>query len=50
MKQASYVREAYPEADVHVFYIDLRTPEKTRQFSNVAPLGEASPDCPVGPR
>jgi quinone-modifying oxidoreductase subunit QmoA len=24
-KQASYVREQYPEAEIHVFYIDIRT-------------------------
>ncbi len=25
MKQAQYIREQYPEADVHIFYIDVRT-------------------------
>ena len=26
LKQATYVRERYPEAKIYVFYIDLRTP------------------------
>ena len=26
LKQTSYVREQYPEADIHVFYIDIRSP------------------------
>jgi quinone-modifying oxidoreductase subunit QmoA len=34
MKQASYVRTAHPEADVHVFYIDLRTPGRLEDFYN----------------
>ena len=25
MKQAQYIREQYPEADIHIFYIDVRT-------------------------
>jgi quinone-modifying oxidoreductase subunit QmoA len=32
MKQAQYVREAYPEADVHVFYIDIRSPGRLEDF------------------
>jgi quinone-modifying oxidoreductase subunit QmoA len=32
MKQASYIRDTYPEADVHVFYIDLRTPGRLEDF------------------
>jgi quinone-modifying oxidoreductase subunit QmoA len=26
LKQATYVRERYPEADIYIFYIDLRAP------------------------
>jgi quinone-modifying oxidoreductase, subunit QmoA len=26
LKQATYVRERYPDADIYIFYIDLRTP------------------------
>jgi quinone-modifying oxidoreductase, subunit QmoA len=26
LKQATYVRERYPQADIYIFYIDLRTP------------------------
>ena len=26
LKQATYVREQYPDAKIHIFYIDLRTP------------------------
>jgi quinone-modifying oxidoreductase subunit QmoA len=32
MKQAQYVRESYPEADVHVFYIDVRSPGRLEDF------------------
>ncbi|MFO7654131.1 MAG: CoB--CoM heterodisulfide reductase iron-sulfur subunit A family protein [Candidatus Krumholzibacteriia bacterium] len=32
MKQAQYVRELYPEADVHVFYIDIRSPGRLEDF------------------
>ena len=32
LKQAEYVREAYPEADIHVFYIDIRTPGRLEDF------------------
>jgi quinone-modifying oxidoreductase subunit QmoA len=32
MKQASYVRERYPEAEIHMFYIDVRTPGRWEDF------------------
>ena len=32
MKQASYVREQYPEADIHIFYIDVRSPGRMEDF------------------
>ena len=43
LKQATYVRERYPEAKIYVFYIDLRTPgyryerfyEKIKEDENV---------------
>jgi len=31
-KQMSYVREQYPDAQIYVFYIDLRTPGKYEKF------------------
>jgi quinone-modifying oxidoreductase subunit QmoA len=31
-KQMSYVREQYPDAEIYVFYIDLRTPGKYEKF------------------
>ncbi len=31
-KQMSYIREQYPEAQIYVFYIDLRTPGKYEKF------------------
>jgi len=31
-KQMTYVRERYPEAQIYVFYIDLRTPGKYEHF------------------
>jgi heterodisulfide reductase subunit A-like polyferredoxin len=34
MKQASYVRELYPEADIHIFYIDIRSPGRLEDFYN----------------
>jgi quinone-modifying oxidoreductase subunit QmoA len=34
MKQASYVREAHPDAEIHIFYIDLRTPGRLEDFYN----------------
>jgi quinone-modifying oxidoreductase subunit QmoA len=32
MKQASYVRAQYPEAEVHIFYIDVRSPGRLEDF------------------
>ena len=32
LKQASYVREQYPDAEVFIFYIDVRTPAKYEEF------------------
>ncbi|MDH5752216.1 MAG: CoB--CoM heterodisulfide reductase iron-sulfur subunit A family protein [Deltaproteobacteria bacterium] len=32
LKQARYVREANPQAQVHIFYIDIRTPGKYETF------------------
>ncbi len=32
MKQMTYVRERYPDAEIYVFYIDLRTPGKYEHF------------------
>lgn len=32
MKHATYVRERYPDAEIHVFYIDLRTPGRMEDF------------------
>ncbi|MFZ5979086.1 MAG: NAD(P)-binding protein [Candidatus Zixiibacteriota bacterium] len=32
MKQATYVRTQYPEADIHVFYIDVRSPGRLEDF------------------
>ncbi len=32
MKQATYVREQYPEAEVHMFYIDVRSPGRLEDF------------------
>jgi len=32
MKQATYVRERYPEAEVHLFYIDVRAPGRMEDF------------------
>jgi quinone-modifying oxidoreductase subunit QmoA len=32
LKQASYVREAHPEAEAEIFYIDLRTPGRHEDF------------------
>lgn len=32
MKQATYVRERYPDADVHMFYIDVRSPGRYEDF------------------
>jgi quinone-modifying oxidoreductase subunit QmoA len=32
MKQATYVRERYPEAEIHIFYIDVRSPGRMEDF------------------
>ena len=32
MKQATYIREQYPDADVHLFYIDVRSPGRMEDF------------------
>ncbi len=32
MKQATYVREQYPDAEVHMFYIDVRAPGRMEDF------------------
>ena len=32
LKQATYVRAQYPDADIYVFYIDLRTPGRLEDF------------------
>jgi len=32
MKQATYIRTQYPEAEVHIFYIDIRSPGRLEDF------------------
>ena len=32
MKEATYVREQYPEAEIHLFYIDVRSPGRLEDF------------------
>jgi len=32
MKQATYVREQYPDAEIYVFYIDIRSPGRLEDF------------------
>ena len=32
LKQSTYVLDQYPEADVHMFYIDVRTPGRLEDF------------------
>jgi quinone-modifying oxidoreductase subunit QmoA len=32
MKQGTYVRERYPDAEVHIFYIDIRSPGRMEDF------------------
>jgi quinone-modifying oxidoreductase subunit QmoA len=34
MKHATYVREQYPEAEIHMFYIDVRSPGRLEDFYN----------------
>jgi len=33
LKQANYIREQYPDAEVTIFYIDLRTPGRYENFA-----------------
>jgi heterodisulfide reductase subunit A-like polyferredoxin len=32
LKQARYVREQYPDAQIHIFYIDIRSPGRLEDF------------------
>jgi len=32
MKQAQYIRERYPDAEIHLFYIDVRSPGRMEDF------------------
>lgn len=32
LKQATYVKEQYPDAEIYIFYIDVRTPAKYEDF------------------
>ena len=32
MKQAIYVRDQYPDAEIHMFYIDVRSPGRLEDF------------------
>jgi quinone-modifying oxidoreductase subunit QmoA len=32
MKQATYIRSQYPDAEVHIFYIDIRSPGRLEDF------------------
>jgi quinone-modifying oxidoreductase subunit QmoA len=32
MKQATYIRERYPDAEIHMFYIDVRSPGRLEDF------------------
>ncbi len=32
MKQGTYIRERYPEAEIHIFYIDVRSPGRLEDF------------------
>ncbi len=32
MKQATYIRERYPEAEIHMYYIDVRSPGRLEDF------------------
>lgn len=34
LKQATYIREQYPDAKAQIFYIDMRTPGRYEQFYN----------------
>ena len=32
MKQATYVRKQYPDAEIYIFYIDIRSPGRQEDF------------------
>ncbi|MCP4607567.1 MAG: CoB--CoM heterodisulfide reductase iron-sulfur subunit A family protein [Planctomycetes bacterium] len=32
MKQATYIRNLYPDAEIHIFYIDVRSPGRMEDF------------------
>lgn len=32
MKEATYIREQYPDAEIHIFYIDVRSPGRMEDF------------------
>jgi heterodisulfide reductase subunit A-like polyferredoxin len=40
LKQARYVREQYPDAEIHVFYIDLRAPGRLEDFLTASKADE----------
>ncbi len=40
MKQATYIREQYPEAEILVFYIDIRTPARAERLYLMAQKDE----------
>ena len=40
MKQATYVREAYPDAEIHICYIDVRSPGRMEDFYTKVQLDE----------
>ncbi len=40
LKQATYIREQYPDAEVVVYYIDLRTPERYDKFKRMVEADE----------
>ena len=40
MKQATYIREQYPDAEVHIFYIDVRAPGRMEDFYIKAKMDE----------
>ena len=40
MKQATYIREQYPDAEIHIFYIDIRSPGRLEDFYTKAQSDE----------
>lgn len=40
MKQATYIREQYPDAEIHIFYIDVRSPGRMEDFYTKAQTDE----------